>query len=393
MSLMYFISERFGAKISMQQLMNEKTSIRSLARSVGNMQETVSQRPKNSLHAASVDTIAEINRHDSRISQHQVKIKIAAMVEGDPTKGITGSTVFLTGASGYMGTQILRQLLEHRQLDVWVGDLSLPRLGLDSTNWDLLTDGKSVDVIIHNGVAVHWAKSYHALEATNVCSTVDLLVLALSSPSMRFVYVSNRRTADSEDQTEEDVARSLVHVDSIAYSQTKFVSEALIKRAAGRDACASRRLAVVSPGYVVGTPTEGIGNADDYVWRLVAACIRVGAYNADEATATIIKSALQVSSEAGSKTVRPIMDGITWGGIWSIVSGMGHPLRAMSAREWLGVVRADIQQEGERHPLWPLAHILDRQKVQAEGKVKECYILPASRLFRASYWVNESTIY
>lgn len=381
------------------------------------MQTAASQevlpKPVQPRHAASVDTLKEINRHDARISRHQANN--ASSAETHQPKANTRVTVFLTGANGYIGTQILRQLLESRQvhrvialvrgstpilaktrlidaaknslwwtelheekLDVWKGDLSLPRLGLNPLSWALLADGKSVDVIIHNGAAVHWGKSYAALEAINVCSTVDLLLLALSSPSTKLVYVSNRRSAESENETEESIARSILHVDSVAYSQTKFVSEALVSRAAHRSLSAAKNLAVVSPGYVVGTPNEGVANADDYIWRLVATCIRVGAYNTDEAdtwlpladatttAAAITSSAL--NPEAGSRTVRPIMDGITWGGIWSILGGMGYRFQAMSADEWLAVVRADIEATGESHPLWPLAHILDRPKAQGEVK-------------------------
>ncbi|QPH04348.1 putative secondary metabolism biosynthetic enzyme [Epichloe festucae Fl1] len=413
MSLMYFISKKLGVKLSMKQLADETMTIRALARCVAEKQTAaVSHEPKNSVQTGGIDTLAEINRLDSRISEHQ-KLNCAMTDVDSPKKTGSNLIVFLTGANGYLGTQILRQLLEHRnvdrvialvrgtspasartrvidaakkslwwtdvhgeKLDVWVGDLSLPCLGLDSTNWALLKDGKSVDVIIHNGATVHWAKSYSALEATNVRSTVHLLLIALSSPRAKFVYVSNRRTAGSENLTEADIARGLVHVDSVAYSQTKFVAEALVKRAADRDVSAARRLAVVSPGYVVGTPAEGIGNADDYVWRLVATCVRVGAYNIDEgdtwlpladattAAAVITGAAFRWESEA--KTVTPVMDGITWAGIWSIMSGMGYRLRGMNANEWLAAALADVQRVGERHPFWPLAHLLDGQKLQGK---------------------------
>lgn len=43
----------------------------------------------------------------------------------------------------------------------------------------------------------------------------------------------------------------------------------------------------MSPTLVVGTPGEGVANADDYFWRLVAACIRIGAYNEDDVEAWI----------------------------------------------------------------------------------------------------------
>lgn len=419
MSLMYFISKKLGVKLSMKQLADETMTIRTLARCVAEKQTAaVSRESKTSVQTGGIDTLAKINRLDSRISEHQILHRAMTDVNS-PKKTCSNMIVFLTGANGYLGTQILRQLLEHRhvdrvialvrgtspasarmrvvdaakkslwwtdvhgeKLDVWVGDLSLPCLGLDSTNWALLKDGKLVDVIIHNGATVHWAKSYSALEATNVRSTVDLLLIALSSPRAKFVYVSNRRTADSENLTEAEIARGLVHVDSVAYSQTKFVAEALVKRAADRDGSAARRLAVVSPGYVVGTPAEGIGNADDYVWRLVATCVRVGAYNTDEGdtwlpladatTAAAVITGAAFGWESEAKTVTPVMDGITWAGIWSIMSGMGYRLRGMNTNEWLAAALADVQRVGETHPFWPLAHLLDGQKLRGK-KTRETW--------------------
>lgn len=66
------------------------------------------------------------------------------------------------------------------------------------------------------------------------------------------------------DEAEEDVARKLSAADALGYSQTKFVAEAVVKQTALRHV--SGDIAIISPGFVIGASTEGVANADDYVW-------------------------------------------------------------------------------------------------------------------------------
>ncbi|KAK3944863.1 hypothetical protein QBC46DRAFT_445730 [Diplogelasinospora grovesii] len=423
MSLMYFISRQFHVKVDMQLLMSKTTSIRSLAGFVSEsspqQQVAASRKPaaaaqSSTVRASIIEVMAEISRHDSGIAAAQRGVIHNDELESKPKS--EPLTVLLTGANGFIGTQILRQLLEHdrvgrvvavvrgqtadaarsrtvdaarralwwtdfhgEKLEVWPGDLSLPHLGLEPTCWDRLADGKTIDVVIHNGAAVHWAKSYAALEATNVHSTVELLRLAVTAREMRFVYVSGGRESDSspDEEREEDVAEELSAADAVGYSQTKFVAEALVKRAALRCCCCCRRrLAITRPGLVIGTPTEGVANADDYIWRLAAACIRAGTCNADEAdawvylsdaaamAAAIINAALGTTT---SEVVTQVRDGMTWGQFWSVLRGMGYRLEARGAAEWLAAVRADIEVGRETHPLWPLAHMLESQVTRKGG--------------------------
>jgi thioester reductase-like protein len=112
-------------------------------------------------------------------------------------------------------------------LDVWVGDLTLPHLGLDSIKWGLIKDG-TVDIIIHNGASVHFLKTYEALRPINVDSTVEMLCVIASNPRKRFVYVSSARHEDPMKEDEETVAKYLM-TSSKGYGQTKFVAEALIR--------------------------------------------------------------------------------------------------------------------------------------------------------------------
>ncbi|KHN97500.1 peptide synthetase 3 [Metarhizium album ARSEF 1941] len=356
-----------------------------------------------------VNLVAEIDGYDHIVASTQQQ-RVPDPETG--SQGVKPLTVFLTGANGFIGTELLRQLLESKKirrvialvrgsstqevsrrtidsakralwwtddhaakLDVWPGDLSLPHLGLDQTHWNILEEGGTVDAVIHNGASVHWLKNYAALEATNVRSTAELLRIAVRTPRMRFTYVSSARYQDPLDEVEEEVATQLA-AGGIPYSQTKFVSESLVRRAAARMPAVLLNVAVVGLGLVIGTPTEGVVNSDDYVWRMIAACIKAGVCNADDldrwfpisdvarAARIIIDTALEPMTMPGP--VMQVTGGITWRDIWDIVMEMGYAVQSRPAKEWLMTIRRDIEVEQENHPLWTLAHMVEGSIEHAE---------------------------
>ncbi|KAF9876381.1 amino acid adenylation domain-containing protein [Colletotrichum karsti] len=361
MSLMQFVRITHRVRVGMQFLMNETTTIRSLASFIESStapESTTAASPQTSVRT--VDIMAEIERYQTELL---TPLNAPSGVNKISPKG-HDLTVFLTGATGYLGTQILRQLLERpdvsrvvalargstaevaktrvietalkalwwtefheEKLEVWKGDLGVLQLGLTESQWERLADGCSFDIIIHNGAVVHWNKSYSALEAVNVRSTVQLAALALQNPGLRFTYVSGGRQCRSEDECEEDVVRELS--DSMGYSQSKFVAETLVKRVAERRPVGQRNIAVFRPGLIIGTPTEGVANLDDYIWRLAAACIDIGAYNADDNNAWLSLSDASTTAASAINTAfspqslaRPVshqQDGMTWGAFWSLV--------------------------------------------------------------------------
>ncbi|CAG9948854.1 unnamed protein product [Clonostachys rosea f. rosea IK726] len=421
MSLSCFISQAFNVRVPMKLFMDPSTSVRSLSRAVSDLQgdaalvddsTTTNNTPSTpgteySIHTG-LDLTEEINLLDSRIAEVQNRQSTQSSTDAMASRNLT---VLLTGATGYIGTQILRQLLEHRQvsnviaiargvsdedarnrvvdsavkalwwtdfhqekLTVWPGDLSLSRLGLDDTKWAIISDGSSIDIIIHNGAVVHWGKSYEELKATNVASTIDLLELAIISRRTRFLYVTGGREKTSNDEQEEDIVRELSSADALGYSQAKYVAEAVVKRAAlRRKSTEPANIAIVCPGRVIGTASEGVPNADGYLWRLVAGCVKAGSYNEDMADAwvevadvttvasTIIQTAFNPAIATGG--LRLVDDGIHWGHFWSLLRGMGYRLEGRRTAEWLQAVRKDVDLDRESHILWPVMHILEAENV------------------------------
>lgn len=407
MSLLHFITRQFNVRVNLRTLIDRTTSIRGLAQLVSELQQaTTSPKTTNGHALTQRDFMAEVNRHDSRIA-------MAQQLSETQTQQLT---VFLTGANGFIGTQILRQLLEHHQvkqvialvrgetaeaarqrtisaatkalwwtqshekkLQVWKGDLSLPQFGLDKEHWRTFSEGETINAIIHNGAVVHWGKTYDALEATNVGSTVELLHLAVSQPSMRFVYVSGGIDGVSSDEPEETLIKMISSSEETGYSQTKFVAEAVVRRAAKRNTDPNTTISVLRPGLVVGTPEEGVSNADDFMWRLAAACIQAGVYNADGAddwievsdVATVAKKTIDtaLNRDADREIVVPVRDGMASREFCAILVDMGYKLTPASSTKWMAAIQKDMEASKEKHPLWPVAHMLHTLvEQQPEGR-------------------------
>ncbi|KAG5986286.1 hypothetical protein E4U52_000382, partial [Claviceps spartinae] len=253
-------------------------------------------------------------------------------------------------------------------LEVWPGDLALPHLGLDETYWRRLVDRTTITAIIHNGASVHWLKRYADLEATNVGATAQLLQLVVKNPRLGIVYVSSGRYKDPNAEAEEPAAAD-VAATAIPYSQTKFVAESLVRRTAARPPRGQTQVRIMSLRLVIGDPLTGVVNADDYLWRLIAACVQAGEYNSSagsewtpisDVTSTALAIVETALNPAGvSATIKPITDGLTWSEIWHLVTDMGYDMKPRPESEWMATVRRDLEREQEKHPLWTLSHLVE----------------------------------
>ncbi|RDA87869.1 hypothetical protein CP532_2942 [Ophiocordyceps camponoti-leonardi (nom. inval.)] len=128
---------------------------------------------------------------------------LSAEVDVEPAFEVAdGLEVILTGATGFLGSAILEQLLDDRRVrhvhclavrdaakameqrskldssrvTYYDGDLASPYLGLSQRDFDELS--MKVHRIIHNGADVSLLKSYRSLRKPNVSSTQALALLA-----------------------------------------------------------------------------------------------------------------------------------------------------------------------------------------------------------------------
>lgn len=210
-------------------------------------------------------------------------------------------TVFLTGATGYLGAYVLRDILRsgskviahvraadsasgaarikqtcqaygiwepsfETKFQVVVGDLTAPRLGLSDADYKTVV--AEADVVLHNGATVHWIKPYSSLVAANVYSTLACIAVCAEGKAKTLAFVSSTSALDNhyfvslseksvasggygvgEDDNMEGSRQGL----STGYGQTKWVSEQLVFEARRR----GLSTAVIRAGYVLGDEQTG----------------------------------------------------------------------------------------------------------------------------------------
>ncbi len=221
--------------------------------------------------------------------------------------------ILLTGATGFLGAQLLRTLLdetdatilclvrdktrrgesgEKRLLDnlaryglertrtahrviVVKGDLARPRFGLTRTAFDALAHG--IDAIIHGGAQVDWVRRYEALRDVNVLGTREILRLAccgtpkpvhfISSISVCYSSFGPRLIDEGHD------ALPWLEGLRLGYAESKCVAESLVRDAGKRGLPVS----IVRPALVSGDTVTGRSNADDLLTRFIAGCVAMKA--------------------------------------------------------------------------------------------------------------------
>ena len=230
-----------------------------------------------------------------------------------PSAGSAATTarrVLLTGASGFLGAYLLRDLLKETDADVWclvrgtdsdadhrlranlerygidaracngrvrtiAGDLTLPNFGLRASRYDELSN--SLDAIFHAAADVNWVLPYQALRPANVIATRELLRLACAVLPKAFHFISSLSVcyATGGPQVVQEDEDMLPYVDRLplGYAQSKCISESLARQAAAR----GLPVWIHRPPLISGDSETGASNLDDLVAVLVKGCIEMKA--------------------------------------------------------------------------------------------------------------------
>ncbi|KAG8927926.1 large subunit of alpha-aminoadipate reductase [Tulasnella sp. 418] len=324
-------------------------------------------------------------------------------------------TVFLTGATGFLGAYILKDLLHTSRiqkvvclvrgkssseglerlreacadrgvwedewprgsLEVIVGDLAEPHFGLERKAWTALTE--DIDLIVHNGAMVHWVYPYAKLRSANVASTLTAIDLASTGKPKAVSFVSSTSALDTDhyvglsDSLANTKDEGVPEADDLegarsglktGYGQTKWVSEKVLMEVAKR----GLTIGIIRPGYIVGDTASAVTNTDDFIWRLVKGCIQLGKVPdinntinmvpVDRVARCVTLASLEVPSQASARvyhiTARPQ---IRFNDLLSSLSRYGYEVERCEYLIWRTKLEQHVM-EVQDNALFPLLHFV-----------------------------------
>ena len=299
--------------------------------------------------------------------------------------------VFLTGATGLLGTYLLDELLHTTQADIYclcraddaasayarlkdhlkfhalwnekfssriipiAGDLSKQLLGLSENQFKELA-GQS-DIIYHSGAHVNFARPYETLRPTNVFGTHEVLRLASLVRTKPVHFISSMavfftRSYSKDDHVLETDLPEYNPDMKGGYKQSKWVAERLIMTAQerGLPACIYRPVRVL--GH---SKTGDIINFNDLLCKFIKVCIELKKYPAldtkldfvpvDYVSRTVVH--LSQQKESFGKAFHFVnRHPITWKAFFGEIRKLGYLLEEVSYESWL----EELRDMASQHP-------------------------------------------
>lgn len=223
--------------------------------------------------------------------------------------------VFLTGATGFLGAYLLRDLMrttdatvhclvrgadesaalerlranlqwygiwdqvDSERLSVVVGDLGLPGLGLVPERFDELA--RAVDAVYHPGAMVNWVQPYATVKAANVLGTEEILRLAARHRTVPVHYVSTLGVYVGRDTGGAGIKATDPSGPGetlpTGYTQSKWVAEQIIELARERGLPVS----VYRVDLIAGDHESGACQTRDFVWLSLKGLLQAAAVPGD----------------------------------------------------------------------------------------------------------------
>ncbi|MFJ4521071.1 type I polyketide synthase [Streptomyces sp. NPDC088810] len=306
--------------------------------------------------------------------------------------------ILLTGASGFLGAFLLRDLMRRTRarihclvrgaddaaayarlraslewyrvwdeidpdrLSVLAGDLARPLLGLPEESFEGLA--RTVDVVYHAGATVHWLHPYTALRDANVGGTEEILRLAARYRTVPVHHVSTVGVFNGPrvPGVPLKVTDPTGPADALpsGYLQSKWVAEQVLELARERGLPVS----VYRVDVISGDQVNGACQTRDFVWLALKGLLQSGAVPAGVEGRFHLLPVDYVSAAIVSISGRPAAAGGTFhlfnrdalglGECVARLRALGYPLRDLAPEAWRELVRSDRD-----NALLPLLHAFE----------------------------------
>jgi thioester reductase-like protein len=306
------------------------------------------------------------------------------------------ASIFLTGATGFLGAFLLTELLQQTQAtiyclvrspdldsakiriqnnlesyEIWdedfskriipvLGDLSKPLLGLSSQDFHLMSS--LIDVIYHNAAWINYVYPYSALKPTNVLGTQEILRLASKVKIKPVHYISTIAVFESLAYWGKTITESdqLAHSEgmNLAYSQSKWVAEKLVMIARERGIPVS----IYRPPFISGHSQTGAWYKDDVICRTIKGCIQMGSITditdrldlapVDYLSQSIVYLSRQKDSLGKAFHLNNPQPG-SWSQLADFIRSFGYPIKYTAYKDWQTELSQAVRSKEN-----PLYHLL-----------------------------------
>jgi amino acid adenylation domain-containing protein/thioester reductase-like protein len=228
-----------------------------------------------------------------------------------PINSLQPQNILLTGAGGFLGVYLLKDLLEHtdakiyclvrksqfataakrlitniekyaltdkvsltnRRIIVIPSDISLDNFGLPAELYNSLLD--KIDFIYHCGAQVSIMAAYNKLRGSNVQGTLEIIKFATTHVDKPIHYISTLSAAYKKDEhghlAEEFPDEDFQDLFG-GYAISKWVSERLLTQLIERGG----KAAIYRSGYITGQADNGVTSTNDALLMLIKGCIQLG---------------------------------------------------------------------------------------------------------------------
>ncbi|HVS51201.1 MAG TPA: thioester reductase domain-containing protein [Opitutaceae bacterium] len=289
--------------------------------------------------SASLNETEIAMRADARLQE-----PFAVPADGELTGG-EPKAILLTGATGFLGTFLLAELLRETAAEIFClvraaspakglarierarrhyeqpgelppgrvhavcGDLLHPCFGLAEPDYVRLA--RTLDTVIHGAAAMNFYQAYETLRPANVGGTREILRFATHGRAKVLHYVSSAGVFDSpaysgqlvrESDEPEHCAGSVT-----GYTQTKWVAERLVLAARERGLPAT----IHRPPFITGHSETGVVDGDNLIVKMMAGCIQSGVW-LDEPEPVDFVPVDYVSRAVVRLLCTPGIEGRTW---------------------------------------------------------------------------------